>query len=145
MALAIHGIRVELRQLRGLCSTLLKKARNQLDSMVKMGVNDIDWRKFDAEDDLTNTRDRYSFVSLSKKKDRRRLLRGFMANEATRSFFTRGMNGRMILWRKKQCLEWLGRCRKLLEMFAVLCHILGGQPARGTELATLRWRNSIDE
>ena len=27
----------------------------------------------------------------------------------------------------------------------MLCHILGGQPARGTELATLRWRNSVDE
>lgn len=30
-------------------------------------------------------------------------------------------------------------------MFAVLCHLLGGQPARGTEMATLRWRNSVDE
>jgi len=145
MALAIHGKRVELRQLRGLCSSLLKKARVLLDSSVKMGLNDIDWTTFEAEDDLTNIRDGYSFVSLSKKKDRRRLLRGFMANEATRSFFARGLNGKVILWRKKQCLEWLGRCRKLLEIFAVLCHILGGQPGRGTELATLRWRNSVDE
>ena len=50
---------------------------------------DMDWRTFEAEDDLTNIRDIYSFVSLSKKKDKRRLLRGFMANEAMRSFFTR--------------------------------------------------------
>lgn len=117
---------------------MLKKARVLLDSSVKMGLNDIDWTTFDAEDDLTNIRDGYSFISLSKKKDRRRLLCGFMANEATRSFFARGLNGKVILWRKKQCLEWLGCCRKLLEIFAVLCHILGGQPARGTELATLR-------
>ena len=27
----------------------------------------------------------------------------------------------------------------------MLCHILGGQSVRGTELATLRWRNSVDE
>jgi hypothetical protein len=148
MALAIHGKRVELGQLRGLCSSLLKKARIQLDSIVKMGLNggkDMDWRTFEAEDDLINTTDTYSFVSLSKKKDRRRLIREFMANETTRSFFARGINGRVILWRKKHCLEWLGRCRKLLEIFAVLCHILGGQPARGTEMATLRWRNSVDE
>ena len=33
----------------------------------------------------------------------------------------------------------------MLEMLAVLCHLLGGQPARASELATLRWRNSVDE
>ena len=105
MTLAIHGKRVELRQLRGLCSSLLKKARVLLDSSVKMGLNDIDWTTFEAEDDLTNIRDGYSFVSLSKKKDRWRLLDEFMANEMIRSFFARGLNGKMILWRKKQCLE----------------------------------------
>ena len=39
MALAIHGKTVELRQLRGLCSSLLNKTRIQLDSKVKMGFN----------------------------------------------------------------------------------------------------------
>ena len=74
MMLAIHGKRVELRQLRGLCSSLLNKARIQLDSKVKMGFNggkDMDWRMFEAEDDLTNTIDGYSFISLSKKNDKR--------------------------------------------------------------------------
>lgn len=151
MALAIHGKRVELQQLRGLCSSLLKKARIQLDSRVKMGLNgakELNWNMYEAEDDLTNIRDGYSFVSSSNGgflKDKRWLLHGFMVNEATRSFFTKGINGRVILWRKKQCLEWLGRCRKLLEMLMVLCHLLGGQPARGSELATLRWRNSVEE
>jgi len=148
MALAIHGKRVELRQLRGLCSSLLKKARFQLDSRVKMGLNGLDWNMYEAEDDLTNIRDGYSFVSSSNGgflKDTRWLLHGFMANETTRSFFTKGINGRVILWKKKQCLEWLGRCRKLQETLVVLCHLLGGQPARGSELATLRWRNSVEE
>ena len=77
--------------------------------------------------------------------DRLCLLHGFMANEATRSFFTRGMNGTIILWRKERWVEWMKDCKKLLEMLAVLCHLLGGQPARGSELVTLRWRNSVDE
>ena len=113
-----------------------------------MGIKTFDWSGFEAEDDLTNIRDGYSFISSPNKrlvKDRLYLLQGFMANEATRSFFTRGMNGTVILWRKDRCVEWQKNCKKLLEMLAVLCHILGGQPARGSELATLRWRNSVDE
>ena len=148
MALAIHGKRVELEQLRKLCSSLLKEAQVQLGSRVKMGIKTFDWSGFEAEDDLTNVREGYSFISSPDNrlvKDRLCLLQGFMANEATKSFFTRGMNGTVILWRKDGCVEWLKRCKKLLEMLAVLCHILGGQPGRGSELATLRWRNSVDE
>jgi hypothetical protein len=151
IALAIHGKRVELQQLRDLCTSMLKETRAQLDYKIKMGIAGsakMDWLKFEPEDDLTNIRDGYSFVSSPNSglsKDKPGLLHGFMANEVTKSFFTRGINGRVVLWRRSQCLEWLGRCRKLLEMLAVLCHILGGQPARGTELATLRWRNGVDE
>jgi hypothetical protein len=64
---------------------------------------------------------------------------------ATKSVFTRGMNETVILWQKERCVEWWKRCKKLLEMLAVLCHLLGGQLARGSELGTLRWRNSVDE
>jgi hypothetical protein len=148
MALAIHGKRVELEQLRSLCSTLLKEAQDQLEFKVKMGIKTVDWRKFEPEDDLTNILDHYSFVTSPNNglvKDRACLLQGFMANGVTRSFFTRGMNGDVVLWQKKACMEWLKRCKKLLEMLVVLCHLLGGQPARGSELATLRWRNSVDE
>jgi hypothetical protein len=146
-ALAVHGKRVELQQLKKLCSSLLKKARAQLDSKVKMGIDmKVDWSKFEPEDDLTNIKDGYSFVSSSSAplKDKASLLHKFMGNGVTKSFFTRGINGR-VLWRRKQCLEWLRRCKKLSEMLAVLCHLLGGQPARGTEFVTLRWRNSVDE
>jgi hypothetical protein len=147
MALAIHGKRVELEQLRKVCVSLLKEARVQLDFRVKMGIKTMDWGEFDPEDDLSSVRDGYSFVSAEDRstKDRLGLLHGFMGNEVTRSFFTRGRNRTAILWRKEHCVEWLKRCKKLLEMLAVLCHILGGQPARGSELATLRWRNSVDE
>ena len=42
MALAIHGKRVKLEQLRNLCSTLLKKAQNQLVFKVKMRIKTVD-------------------------------------------------------------------------------------------------------
>jgi hypothetical protein len=150
VALAIHGKRVELQQLQKLCQTLLTKAKKQLQNKVKMGiaVKAVNWEQFDAEDDLTNIWNGYSFLSsygnqLTEVKSG--LLHGFMANSVTRGFFTRGINGEVILWKKRSCIKWLKECKKLLEMIVVLSHLLGGQPARSTELATLRWRNAVDE
>jgi hypothetical protein len=148
VVLAIHGKRVELAELQSLASTLLRDARTQLDSGIKMGIRSLDWAKFEPEDDLMNTVENYSFVTSRNNdliKDKMYLLHTFIANEVTRSFFSRGMNGNNILWRKNECMKWLRRCQKFVETLAVLCHLLGGQPARGSEFITLRWRNAIDE
>jgi hypothetical protein len=149
-SLAIHGKRVELRELRKLCKTLLKEAESQLHERVMMGISASacgGWKDFDAEDDLGNTKDDYSFIKSSKNFSKRQkaLLKAFMGNGYTRSFFSRGRNGKTTLWNKSNCMEWLKRTRALLEMLVILCHLLGGQPARGSEMATLRWRNSVYE
>jgi len=84
MALAIHGKRVELRQLQKACSSLLKSAEMQLDGMIKMGMKTLDWKNFDSEDDLTNIKDKYSFISTPNNpvsENKLRLLHAFMANE----------------------------------------------------------------
>ena len=112
------------------------------------GIKNCNWATFSSEDDLSNITDGYCFISsLNKeyKEPKLLLLHGFLKNGLTQSFFTRGMNNGRILWRKDKCLEWLKRCKSLLEMLAVLCHLLGGQPARATELSTLRWRNTVEE
>lgn len=99
MALAIYIKRVEPKPLRNLCSSLLKEAKTQLDSRVKMGIKTLDWGVFEAEDDLTNIRDRYSFMTASNHsliKDKLCLLHKLIANEASRSFFTRGINGSLF-------------------------------------------------
>jgi len=149
-SLAIHGKKVELNELRNLCRALLKEAEIQLHSRVKMGISAAKcgrWEEFDAEDDLSNTNDEYSFISSCKdiSKKRKGLLKAFMANGYTKRFFSKGRNGKTILWNKSNCMEWLKRSKALLEMLAVLCHLPGGQPARGAEMATLRWRNNIHE
>jgi hypothetical protein len=146
-ALAIHGKRVELRELGKLSRTLLKKTKTYLDSQVKMGLNIKQWRTFEPADDMWNEGDGYSFISTLKDKDLKggkALADAFMSNGITRTFFTKGIN-RGILWHKNNCLTWLKRCKKMCEMLLVLCHLLGGQPARATEMATLRWRNSGSE
>jgi hypothetical protein len=68
-----------------------------------------------------------------------------MTNQATQSFFSKGRNGNTVVWKKKECEDWLKQYKKLVEIFAVLCHMLGGQPAYSSEFTTLRWRNTIDE
>jgi hypothetical protein len=149
-SLAIRGKKVELSELKKLCRELLKEAETQLHSRVKMGVSGSKcgrWEDFDAEDDLANTEDEYSFISSCKNisKKRKGLLKAFMANGYTKGFFSKGRNGKKILWNQSNCMEWLKRTKALLEMLVVLCHLLGGQPARGAEMATLRWKNSVHE
>jgi hypothetical protein len=147
ISLAIHGKKVELKELQDLSRKLLKKAKIYMNSQVKMGIDVKEWGRFNPTDDMWNENNGYSFISTLLDKDLkggRVLADGFMSNGITRSFFTKGLN-RRILWDKDNCMSWLKRCKELCEMLAVLCHLLGGQPARGTEMVTLRWRNCGSE
>jgi hypothetical protein len=147
-SLAIHGKKVELDQLRSLCKKLMKDVKKKFNSEIKMGlqgIKDLNWKKFEPEDDLSNLKDGYNFARSGLKNKEMDLIEEFIKNENTKSFFTkRIINGR-ILWKKENCFKWLKRCKELLEMVAVLVHLLGGQPARGTEMATWRWINSVHE
>ena len=150
-SLAIHGKRVELQELRDLCSALLREAERQMKRKVKMGMSGIrnwNWEQFDAEDDLGDIKDGHSFVTAKDNrcsKQTMALLDGFLSNGITDKHFTRGRAGERILWRRDQCLKWLKETKRLLEKLSVLCHLVGGQPARSVEMATLRVRNSIHE
>ena len=105
------------------------------------------WKRFNPTDDMWNEGHGYSFISTLQDQDLRQgkaLADAFLSNGITRSFFTKGLNTR-ILWQKNNCLTWLKRCKQLSETLVVLCHMLGGQPARAKEISTLRWRNSDSE
>jgi hypothetical protein len=39
--------------------------------------------------------------------------------------------------------DWLNRCDRLLQHMLLVFHLLGGQPARSTEVLSLRYRNNI--
>jgi len=108
-SLAIHGKKVELRELGNLSNTLLKKVKKQLNNQVKMGIHIKQWERFHAADDMWNEEDGYSLISMLPDKDLkggRVLADAFMSNGTTRTFFASGIN-RRILWHKGNCLKWL--------------------------------------
>ncbi len=94
---------------------------------------------------LINDRQSYSFLNSILKDRNKSLLNEFLENQITKSFFTKGFNNDQIDWNMKNCLNWLKKSKELLEMLMVLCHLLGGQPARSTEMATIRWINGSQE
>ena len=147
-SLAIHGKTVHLEKLQGLCHQLLQDAKRKFHYEVKMGLpgfKDFNWDKFDPKDDLSKTNLNYSFILEEFKGMRMSFIDQIMDNKVTREHFTKGMNGSTILWNKERCINWMKKCKQLLEILVIACHLLGGQPARSTELATLRWKNSADE
>jgi hypothetical protein len=92
-----------------------------------------------------NNRNGYSFLNSILKDKGNSLLNEFLENQITKSFFTRGFNNDQIDWNMKNCLSWLKKSKELLEILMVLSHLLGGQPARSTEMATMRWINGSQQ
>ena len=101
------------------------------------GIKDWNWKKFEPEDDLSNIKDGYNFAKSGLKENKICLIEEFIKNENIKSFFTKGFVNGKILW-KENCLKWLKRCKEMVEMLSVLVHLLSGQPATSTEMATLR-------
>ena len=50
--------------------------------------------------------------------------------------------GAALQWRPKKVRRYLQRAAHFLELLCLAVHLTGGQPARGPELLSLRWRNS---
>ena len=145
-ALAIHGKRIELKQLKKLAFELFKRCKRSLDRDLKMGLPGIknhQWNKFTAADDMAEIKPGYWFGH-EIEEHQMDLLNEFMSNGASKDYFSAGASSH-ILWRRKNIMQWLKRCKEFLQMMMVLTHILGGQPGRSTEISTIRWCNSAEE
>jgi len=46
-------------------------------------------------------------------------------------------------WDRKRVLEYLGKKERFLELLMLAMHMTGGQPARGSELGSIKFRNSM--
>jgi hypothetical protein len=147
-SLAIHGKRVDLVQLQRLSSQLINTCLRKFKHEIKKGMSglkDIKWNMFDPEDNLKDCSLNYSFVNKPFEGKRRTLLDQFLDNKITMRHFSRGTVRENILWKKDNCIEWLNNCKEFLEALAICCHLNGGQPSRGREFTTTRWKNGRDE
>ena len=91
------------------------------------------------EDDVVFTRRGYSFISRASNQldDQGQWMRERMIRvlEGARRLY---INGR---WRRGAVQRWLRRCDRFLELLLFCIHTTWGQPARGTEVTALRFRN----
>jgi hypothetical protein len=46
-------------------------------------------------------------------------------------------------WRPRAVQRYLKQVDRFLELLCLAIHITGGQPARGPELLSIRWRNGV--
>jgi hypothetical protein len=147
-SLAIHGKQVDLEEIRDLAASVKQDVKRKFEFEVKKGLSGLknwNWKKFEPDDDLNKGDLNYSFVDKPFEKQRMALLDQFMENNISDKYFIRGRVGNSILWNKENCIAWLKQCKSFLECLAVSCHLEGGQPARGREFTTIRWKNAVDE
>jgi hypothetical protein len=53
------------------------------------------------------------------------------------------IKGTKVMWRRKTAEQYLKQANTFLELLLLLIHILGGQPAQGTELLSLQLCNTV--
>jgi superfamily II DNA helicase RecQ len=52
-------------------------------------------------------------------------------------------SGRPVQWRPQEVRRHLRLIQRFLELLSLAMHVAGGQPARGPELFSVRWRNGV--
>ena len=52
-------------------------------------------------------------------------------------------SGRPVQWRPQEVRRHLRHIQHFLELLSLAVHVTGGQPARGPELLSIRWRNGV--
>ena len=104
-------------------------------------------------DNAAETRTGWSFVEDRRNEaafgsvDGKTWLAGRVANEARLrgEFFGAGEGvGERLLWRIERIREYGEAIKVFREQLLVLMHMSGGQPARGTELVTVQYKNGVD-
>lgn len=143
------GEPVSRQALQALPRSILRLTEKTLREELLLGLP-IKFEDIDLEgikDDMTTKGTGMSFVNdprnvLALRPLQHSILVSLLNNTQTnRQLFTR-VDGYNLLWHVPAIDAYLGRLQEFSRLFAVLVNITGGQPARGTELVTLRYSNS---
>ncbi|ESU08354.1 hypothetical protein FGSG_11579 [Fusarium graminearum PH-1] len=142
-----------MTQLRSLVSTELEIAQAQLSDLFLIHPDDDDRDLVVPSLSLRSLADNpaesapgWSFICHPKNKalhgHEKWLLNRILQTSWLRNDFFRVP--KRAIWREQTVSKYVTNVDRFLERLLLLIHITGGQPARGTELLSIRHRNSVD-
>ena len=130
------------------------KGYNKVKAMIQFGglkvdnvINILELVNVDIlYDDLPNTKVGYAFYNNTSNNiyNRSTLLKYIVSTEETREYFTTvdKKDSTKTVWIEESMRQWLNQAQHILELLLLLIHVSSGQPARGSELATVQLCNS---
>lgn len=71
------------------------------------------------------------------------LFKRVLSNEWLREEFDGGIRKRKMLWKRSAVRAYKAKVEAFLERLLLLMHLTSGQPARGTEILSIRYTNSF--
>ena len=134
-----------------LAKGVLAKAKTMLNTelllgaMEKLEPNALELHKL--KDDTTTKGNGLSFLSdprniTTLRPAQRSLLTLVLSQNNIGAHLCTGTDGNVIIWHHAAIDGYMRHIQEFLRLLAILVNITGGQPARGTELVTLRHTNS---
>jgi hypothetical protein len=151
--LSYRTLDLTMNELRWFLRDQVELAQNQLHDLLLLPVGGADVRQrylptlqlSALKDDPTVRDSRHSFLCEPRNQhilgDKQRYILHQIRSSSplARRFFT---NADTLSWDQKAVRSYRQQVNAFLRRILLLFHMAGGQPARGTELLILRWRNS---
>lgn len=151
--LSYKSLEFTMNSLRWFLHDQVEEACQNLHDLLLLPKGDVDSRAehlpqihlSSLKDDPTIHQANYSFLQDPRNEKtlgghERYLLRQVRQSpRLRRQFFS---DPEKLLWDQQHVKQYIQLMRSFLRRLLLLVHLTGGQPARGTELLTLRWRNS---
>ncbi|THW27512.1 hypothetical protein D6D22_10755 [Aureobasidium pullulans] len=141
---SLHGRKIPITRFRSMVTSIVTDAENILWSKVMWSNNDADRFSMplnDLEDDPTWTKRGVSFLNNSKNglEDKREVMLGRAENHKN----GRKLRSRTGDWQLRHIRRWLRYVDEFRELLLLCVHITAGQPARGTEITSVRFKNGF--
>lgn len=150
--LSYKGFELDMGQLRWFVRDQVEAAQDMLHDLLLLGPDKDDRAELlpplsmrDLKDDPTVKTAGWSFLLDRRNSGQlaghdRWLLNRVRGDRRLRMQFLCGSG--LSVWDRQATERYLQKVREFLERLLLLVHITSGQPARGTELLTLQWRNT---
>ena len=140
----LRGRKIPVSRFKNMVAAVIEKAENLFWSQLMWSNGEAD--RFEMpldklEDDPTWTKRGVSFLDNSTNglQDKR----AFMLARAEKHRNGRKLRSRERVWQLRKVRRWLRFVDEFRELLLFCVHITGGQPARGTEITSVRYKNGF--